>query len=215
MPSYIMVCEGRSEFVYLQRLQSFLDSQASGWNVPLNFIPKIPANPDGDESGGGFYTNVTRCYRRQRNENKKLQIEVWVDDDIYVRQGSARERKNRESCLGKPIGIPDFLFSFHNFEDFIALHLDDAAIECWHTSFDTAHAAHPLHSVDYLPLYDSVFPGYRKGDLPPDFITRESLLRLKANLDRPLIQPSDDPRFRSFARFLIEQIDAAFPALLA
>ena len=91
MPSYIMVCEGRSEFVYLQRLQSFLDSQASGWNVPLNFIPKIPANPDGDESGGGFYTNVTRCYRRQRNRDKKLQR--GLGDDILRTQAQPADAR--------------------------------------------------------------------------------------------------------------------------
>lgn len=214
MPSYIMVCEGFSERAYLQRLQSFLDAQTEDWSVPLRFIPKLPVNSDGDENGGGLYTNVTRCYKQQRKENKKSKIEVWVDHDIYVRQDSAPERRNVASYMGKPAGIPDFVFSFHNFEDFLALHLDDAAIQRWHTAFDPAHVAKPLHSVDYLPLYESVIPGYRKGDLSPDFITRDSLSRMKANLARPLVPTPADPRFGSFARFLIDQIDAAFPRLL-
>lgn len=215
MPQHIIVCEGRSEYVYLQRLQSFLDAQAEDWSVPLRFIPKLPVNSDGDENGGGFYTNVTRCYRQQRRENRNSMIVVWVDDDIYVRQDSDAERSNHANYMGKPAGIPDFVFSFHNFEDFLALHLDDAAIQRWHTAFDPAHVAHPLHSVDYLPLFETVITGYRKDDLSPDFITRESLMRLKTNLARPLIPAPADPRFRSFARFLIDQIDAAFPALLA
>ncbi|MBM4164092.1 MAG: hypothetical protein FJ222_06595 [Lentisphaerae bacterium] len=214
MPSFIMVCEGRSERAYLQRLQSFLDNQTLAWPVPLRFIPLLPSGRDGSEQGGGFYKDVVKCYKDQSKLKKHPPIEVWVDDDIYVRKGSARERKNRESYLGKPAGIPDFVFSFHNFEDFLALHLDDAAIARWHSAFDPAHVAAPLHSNDYKKLYDSVFPGYRKGDLSPDFITRESLSRLKANLARPLVPPPADPRFRSFARFLIEQIDAAFPDLL-
>lgn len=137
-----------------------------------------------------------------------------MDDDIYVRQDSAAERRNRASYMSKTAGIPDFVFSFHNFEDFLALHLDDAALQHWHTSFDPAHVAKPLHSVDYLPLYESVIQGYRKGDLSPDFITKDSLLRLKTNLARPLVPAPAEPGFRSFANFLIGQIDAAFPDLL-
>lgn len=215
MPSYIMVCEGRSEFVYLQRLQSYLDTQTADWPVPLRFIPKVPVDSGGEENGGGFYKNVDKCYRQQRRENGTSKIEVWVDDDIYVRQGSPSETSNGANYMGKPAGIPDFLFSSHNFEDFLALHLDEAAIQRWHTAFDPAHVAKPLHSGDYLPLYESVIPGYRKGALPPDFITKDSLLRLKNNLARPLVPVPADPRFRSFAQFLITQIDAAFSDLLA
>lgn len=214
MRSYIIVCEGRSEYAYLRRLQSFLDAQTEVWPVPLLFIPQIPENSDGDENGGGFYTNVSRCYRQQRKDNKKAKIEVWVDDDIYVRQDSVAEIKNRAAYLGKPAGIPDFVFSFHNFEDFLALHLEDAAIQAWHTAFDPDHVAKPLHSEDYMPRFGSVLPGYEKGSLDPDFITHESLLRLKANLSTPLVPAPADPRFQSFARFLIDQIDAAFPTLL-
>jgi len=215
MPRYIMVCEGYSERAYLQRLQSFLDSQTRNFEVPLSFIPKMPVNSDGDENGGGFYGNVTRCYRQQRRDNGTSKIEIWVDHDIYLRQDSAPERRNRASYLGKPTGIPDFLFSFHNFEDFLALHLDEQALQRWHTAFDPLHIAQPLHSGDYLPLYEAVIPGYQKGSLSPDFITCKSLSRLKANLERPLVPIPADTHFRSFAHFLIAQIDAAFPDLLA
>ena len=216
MASYIMVCEGISERAYLQRLQSFLDDQTAEWPVPLRFISRLPTSRDGSEQGGGFYKDVVKCYKAQRRSNPRSPIEVWVDDDIYVRHDSARDRKNRASYLGKPADIPDFVFSFHNFEDFLALHLDDDAIRCWHTAFDaTGHAARPLHAVQYKPLFDSVLPGYRKGTLAADFITRESLLRLKANLARPLVPAPAEPSFRSFARFLIDQIDATFPDLLA
>ncbi len=215
MQQYIIVCEGRSEYVYLQRLQSFLELQAAGWCVPLRFIQRLPKNADGDENGGGFYTNVTRCYRQQRKDNKKAHIEIWVDHDIYLRQTSAPERRNRTRYLSKPAGIPDFVFSFHNFEDFLMLHMDDSAVQRWHAAFDsTGHATNPLHSDAYLPHFASVMPGYQKGDLSPDFITQESLLRLKNNLATPLIPAPTDPCFRNFAQFLIDQIDAAFPTLL-
>jgi hypothetical protein len=66
----------------------------------------------------------------------------------------------------------------------------------------------------YVPHFESVLPGYQKGDLSPGFITQEALLRLKTNLANPLIPAPTDPRFRNFAQFLIDQIDAAFPTLL-
>ena len=215
MPLFIMVCEGRSERAYLQRLQSFLDNETECWPVPLQFIPRLPVGGDGLEQGGGYYANILKCFKSERKKNRKSRIEVWVDDDIYVREDGERERENRASYLAKLGSIPDFHFSFHNFEDFLALHLDDAAIQRWHAAFDLAHVSRPLHSQDYLPLYEAVFPGYRKGDVPPDFITRDSLSRLKARLDRPLVPTAVEPSFCSFAHFLIEQIDAAFPSLLA
>ena len=214
MRHYIIVCEGRSERVYLQRLQSFLESKTDEWNV-LCFIPQTPAKSDGAEMGGGFYANVVKCYKQHHRSNKRHQIEVWVDHDIYFRQNSAPERRNRENYLKKPDGIPNFVFSFHNFEDFLVLHMDDMTVQRWRTAFAHAdHAAKPLHSDQYMPLYESIWPGYQKGDLPPNFITKESLLRLKRNLADPLIPKPADTRFRCFAQFLITQIENAFPNLL-
>jgi hypothetical protein len=209
MPQYIVVCEGRSELVYLQRLQSFLDAQTGPWDVPLRFIPKVPA-----AAGGGFYRNIINCYKDEHKQNKRHHFAIWVDHDIYFRQSSAEERRNSDRFL-KHTGVPTFLFSFHNFEDFLVLHMDDATVQRWHAAFvSTGHSINPLHSEDYMPLFESVLPGYHKGDLSPDFITKESLLRLKINLANPLIPTPDDPRFRCFAQFLVRQIDTAFPALL-
>lgn len=146
MKQYTVICEGRSEFVYIQRLQSFLDSQFAGWSVPLTFRPI--------DNGGGSCGTVITGYKKQRAENKRAIIQVWVDYDLYFR--------NDKDCmtryLAKPRGIPDFRFSYHNFED--------------------------------------------------------SLLRLKQNLQAPIITPSSDPHCGDFASFLIEQIDEGFPTLL-
>ncbi len=65
MKQFIVICEGRSELVYLQRMQSFLDQQADSWDVPLKLFPKIARNPDGSEKGGGDYKNVFTGYQDQ------------------------------------------------------------------------------------------------------------------------------------------------------
>jgi hypothetical protein len=210
MRQYIVICEGRSEYVYLERLQSFLDSQAESWDVPLKLFPKIARNPDGSEKGGGDYKNVITGYKDNRNRNKKSKIEVWVDYDIYLRN----DRSNLSNYRSKTTGIPDFKFSFHNFEDFLVLHMANHLIENWHTLVEpTGHFVTPLHSKAYVPIFENIIPGYRKGDLSPDFISKESLLRLKQNIQTPIIRPTVDASFGNFAEFLIGQIDEAYPTL--
>ena len=119
MKQYIVICEGRSELVYIQRLQSFLDEQSTGWDVPLKFMPV--------DNGNGSCGKVISGYKKQRKENKRTKIEVWVDYDLYQR--------NDNSCMDqyrlKPKGIPDFKFSYHNFEDFLVLHMDEETVQVW------------------------------------------------------------------------------------
>ena len=212
MKRSIVICEGRSEFVYIQRLQSFLDEQStSGWGVPLQFFPRMAKNPDGSDKGGGDYKNVVSGYKAQRKDNKRMKIEVWVDYDIYKRN----DKNNMTNYRLKPAGIPDFKFSYHNFEDFLVMHMENEKVGVWREQVQSSgHLAAPLHSKDYVVLFDCIMPGYKKGDLSPDFISKESLLRLKRNLQGPIIPPSTDPHCGDFASFLIDQIDEAFPELL-
>ena len=79
------------------------------------------------------------------------------------------------------------------------------------------HFTKPLHSDGYLPEIKRIFPIYKKNDLPADFVTLASLRNLKANLAH---QPSSsNPHnlagIRSFAEFLIDQIERAYPGLLS
>jgi hypothetical protein len=115
----------------------------------------------------------------------------------------------------KPARIPDFHFSFHNFEDFLMMHMEDHLIRTWRELVEpTGHFRKPLHSRDYEPHFRKIISGYRKGDLSPDFISRESLLRLKKSVLSPTIPPPEHPGFPSFAKFVIDEIEEAFPTLL-
>ncbi len=206
MKQYIVICEGRSEYVYLERLQSFLDNQSESWDVPLKFLPKITC-----ENGGGDYKHVVSGYNGQYKKNKRGRIEIWVDYDIYLRN----DRNNLSNYSDKAPGIPDFKFSFHNYEDFLVLHMENHLIQNWLTLVKpTGHFVTPLHSKEYEPLFENIIPGYRKGDLSPDFISKDSLLRLKQNVQNPIIRPTVDVRFGNFAEFLIGQIDESYPTLL-
>ena len=211
---HIIVCEGESEHAYLQRLQSFLDAQPlpdGTFETPIRFI-----GPTQAVAKTGAFGKIKGTFSKTRKENKKApSIQIWADFDLYHR--------NDRDCAGeyaaKTSGIPDFLFSFHNFEDFLALHWRGAQLAEWlryGSSAGRNHFAAPLHADDYLPEIRRLFPDYQKGALSPDFISWASLQNLKTNLHH---QPSSNPHnlqgIRSFAAFLIEQIEQAYPDKLS
>jgi hypothetical protein len=210
---YIIVCEGESEWAYLQRLQSFLEQQqpADGsFEPPLLFIV-----PERVIVKTGTFGKLKSRYNKMRKENKKMSIEIWADFDLYHRN----DNKCADNYAAKTDGIPDFLFSFHNFEDFFALHFDGGELDEWLRFGGPSGQRHfttPLHARDYVPQIERIFPGYAKGGLPADFISWASLKNLKANLAH---QPSEaNPHnlrgIRSFAEFLIQQIEQVYPGNL-
>jgi hypothetical protein len=211
---HLIVCEGESEWTYLQRLQSFLDDQevpAGAFETPLRFI--VPAQA---VSRTGAFGKIVATFKKTQRANKNApSIQIWADFDLYHR--------NDDKCAdmyAAKANIPDFLFSFHNFEDFYALHFDGEALSEWlkfgHTD-GKCHFTTPLRAEGYLPEIKRIFPGYKKNDLPADFVSWASLRNLKANLGH---QPSrSNPHnlesIRSFAAFLIDQIERAYPGSLS
>lgn len=206
---HIIVCEGESEWAYLQRLQSFLEDQplAEGdFETPLLFIAPERVIVKGGSSG-----KLQSRYREMRRENRIPSIQIWTDFDLYHRN----DNHCAERCAAKPNGIPDFLFSFHNFEDFFALHSSGERFETWLEFGNRGHFATPLHADGYLSEIKAIFPDYDKGSLPADFISWDSLQNLKQNKERqPISNPPQWQTPRSFADFLIGEIESAFPGKL-
>jgi hypothetical protein len=203
---HIIVCEGESEWAYLQRLQSFLEAQPlpnGSFDPPLILI-----GPKQAVVKSGTFGKLKSRFNKTRNQNKNSSIQIWADFDLYHR--------NNKHCAdhykNKPQGIPNFLFSFHNFEDFLALHSDGARFQDWRRFGSQGHFAMPLHSEDYLPEIQRIFPGHKKGDLSVDFITWDTLKNLKRNLDhQPTSNPNNLQELRGFANFLITEIENAYP----
>ncbi len=210
---HIIVCEGESEWAYLQRLQAFIDDQEvppDTFEAPLHFI-----SPKSAIARTGSFGKLKTIYNKYRNDNgKRCSIQIWSDFDLYHRN----DKHCAEYYAQKTAGIPDFLFSFHNFEDFYALHFDGQTLEEWQRyggPLGRNHFASPLHCPDYMPEVARIFPGYKKGGLPPDFVSKASLQNLKNNLNlQPDSNPHDLQGVRSFATFIIDQIEQAYPDLL-
>lgn len=211
---HIIVCEGESEHAYLQRLQSFLDAQPlpdDTFETPIRFIGPMQA-----VAKTGAFGKSKSAFNKIRKANKTASsIQIWADFDLYHRNDLCCA----DEYAAKTAGIPDFLFSFHNFEDFLALHWSGAQLEEWlryGSVMGRNHFAAPLHARDYEPEIQRIFPGYRKGELSPDFISWASLGNLKQNLKH---EPSSNPHnlhdIRSFAKFLIAEIERAYPGKLS
>jgi hypothetical protein len=206
---YIIVCEGESEWAYLQRMQSFFNQQpllGNAFEPPLRFI----APPQAIARGGKFST-LKKQYGATLKANRNITIQIWADFDLYHRN----DKKCADHYAAKTAGIPDFLFSFHNFEDFYALHFDGIELAEWLRFGNSGHFNTPLHAAGYRPEIKRIFPDYGKGRLPADFVSWASLRNLKANLShQPASNPHNLQGIRSFADFLITEIERAYPGSL-
>jgi hypothetical protein len=207
---YIIVCEGESEWAYLQRLQSFFDQQpllGGAFEPPLRIIA-----PQQAIAKGGKFSTLKKQYRTTRKANRNITIQIWADFDLYHRN----DQHCADHYAGKTASIPDFLFSYHNFEDFFALHFDGLELAEWLRFGNSGHFTTPLHAVGYLPEIKRIFPGYGKGSLPANFITWDALNNLKHNRShQPTSNPSNLQGLGSFADFLITEIERAYPGSLA
>lgn len=153
-----VVCEGSSDAKYLQWLSSFFKSN----DIPLVLKPY--------SAGTGDFPAVRAKYKEARQnasrDHSKPEVIVWVDKDIYARN----DRKNGTKYENEK-SLPDFRFSYMNYEDFLTLH-DNEQLEKWTVICrGRYHFSFPMKSDDYLPLFrEHIFQAYRKGTLPEEFV---------------------------------------------
>lgn len=211
----LIICEGASECNYLLHLQRFLRElpPPKGMSMPLVLIglPKqrdpLTLRPKG--VGTGEFGKVVRAYKNELRQNRSARFLIWVDDDLYVR--------NDQACgthyNGKSGGIPDFSFSVHNFEDFLALHFPDEQFASWKTEFgSTGHFQSPLHGSEYAVHFQNILPKYKKGDLPIGFVSLDSLNNMIRHLRQlPPMARGCVTRVRTFAEDLTEILVHAYP----
>lgn len=148
----IVVCEGASENAYIQELNRFLDENKQ----PFRFIAK-PSN-------GGMFSHVIRKYNEIRRDNSRTEVLIWVDWDRYCRNDNG----DKDNYDRKAKGIPDFLFSYHNFEDFLVMHFDRSIVDEWVVScISRDHFKNPSHSKEYEKAFNALIKdAYIKGELP-------------------------------------------------
>lgn len=159
-----VVCEGSSDAKYLQWLSSFFN----GNNIPLVLKPS--------SIGSGDFLSAKKKYKEIfksecQKKHSKPDVIVWVDKDIYIRnEGGNRTKYEKKESL------PDFKFSYMNYEDFLTLHDNDRLKRWTAICRGRDHFSSPMINDDYSPLFEKhMFREYQKGILP------EELVRLDDN----------------------------------
>ena len=157
---YLIICEGDSEFAYVQEFNRFLNEQGS----PIVFVAH--------NAGGGSFKNLRQVCRALKTR-KNGRTYIMADKDIYHRDdngnGTAYEKEKGQ--------MPPFLFQTWNFEDFLLMHVPVEVLSAGRDQARrTGHMNNPLHGEEYLPNFmtfcecnkvalDFSFP-YEKGDMP-------------------------------------------------
>jgi hypothetical protein len=122
-----------------------------------------------------------------------------VDWDRYQRN----DNSDMDNYRSKPDDIPDFLFSYMNFEDFLSMHFNRPKMERWLSScVGRNHFNAPSHNSEYIPAFTTfIGRNYSKGDMPID-IDCHSLNNLRAHQNDPSVPFKCD-----FAEELFRLID--------
>lgn len=186
---YLLICEGDSEFAYVQELNRLLVK----CGVPVVFLPH--------NAGGGGFGNIRQVCRKLKTKRNGRTF-VVADKDIYFRNdngnGTAYERGKHR--------VPPFLFQTWNFEDFLLMHFPPELLATWREeALRSGHSGNPLHRQDYMPLFTEFcsqhndvlefLAPYEKGDMPFELHPLH-LKRLVAN------NGASDFPFSAFVDFL-------------
>ncbi len=150
---YIIICEGQSEYAYLQELNRFLRNI----DFSITFIPKI--------IGTGHCNDAISKYKQIKKDSpRSSHIYIWVDKDTYMRNNC----NYGDNYQKKSSNIPNFLFSYYNFEDFLVMHLEEKDVLLWQNICQNHnHFTNPIHSEQIESLIkQNIFSGYKKGKIP-------------------------------------------------
>ena len=186
---YFIVCEGKSEYEYIQELLKILLENSE--NIYIKAI----------DAQGGDFTNLITKYKEQKEKYKKNDdFIIWADYDIYLRNNNKNNNKYIKSEYKNLLK-----FSYFNFEDFLIMHKKKDSVIDWQKIMEEEnHFKEPIHSerVQYLIKEHEVFNDYKKGKIPIE-LNDKSFDNLRKNfLDKDIKFKGDN----DFIEFLLEKI---------
>ena len=222
----IIVCEGNSDYSYLNALQRFIENELplpeGQIDTPLRFVPC----PDPYGAGTGDYEKIVQTYREAVEDFAPDPVEIWVDADIYIRNEPSpfdSSKHNGDEYRSRESDIPIFHFSYHNFEDFVAFHCDEVMFAKWKANVlyavgretNRTHCDCPMSRSEYAPHFQKVIPHYSKRKMPFS-LSVERLANLRRNLQDPevktmsvFLQPGIE-----FGSRVLQLFDEAYPGLI-
>ena len=218
--TYLVVCEGASEANYLVQLNRILSTllPPNGlWGRPLRFNLPILGEASSDKSteyvgrcvGNGKYSSMLKAWKKAVKGNPCTSTHLWCDWDLYARN----YKGNMEAYQHKSDSVPDFHFSFQNFEDFIAMHFEDEGLHAWIEEMGLLHHwGTPLYSEEYLPLFKKHLHQYEKGHLPDDWLSLSRLNNMRRHITEIRnLNPRPISHFLLFADFISRTLHQFYP----
>ena len=218
--TYLVVCEGASEANYLAQLNRILATlpPPNGlWGRPLRFNLPILGEASCDKIteyagrcvGNGKYSSMLKAWKKVVNDNPSTSKLLWCDWDLYARNDDG----NMEAYQHKSARVPDFHFSFQNFEDFVAMHFEDDGFNAWIAEMAKKHHWRvPLHSESYLPLFEQYLPQYEKGCLPDDWLCLSRLNNMRRHITGIMhLNPRPISHYLIFADFISRTLHLFYP----
>jgi len=180
--SIIILCEGKSEHAYIQKLSKFFHSQE---NNKIIFVPKTI----------GGCTKVNDELRKSKQRDPKITHVIWLDADVYKRGERDLPKKLRD----------ELLLNKFSFEDFLVMHLDRDAVMKWQDICKGLnHFTKPITSKICKKEIVKIFSEYKKGAQPDELeLSEKSLENLFSNQeDKSILFYSD------FIDFMRKQLEA-------
>lgn len=171
-----VICEGKSEEVYLKTLNRYLNQK----EYLFTFLSVSCNQKD------GHFVNLKKRWKEcLKNNNKTFRYWRKESNILFLVDWDLFER-NEKDCYTlysqEKENLPPFFFNYQNFEDFLSLHFPTSKAAEWCCICNTRrHFQIPMHSVEYVPLFQQIFSGYEKGTLPAKFNMTEGLENLKIN----------------------------------
>jgi hypothetical protein len=176
---YHIICEGKSEVSYIERLNRFFDNNDINCSFKTyNLRGVVPVK---DKSEKSSYTKILNIYRNEvlfSKEKGELVI-LWLDDDMFIEKTLNKDRLR--SQFSKECGNNQIIFcyNYENFEDFLVMHLEEDVFLSYYRECDAKqHFKKPLRANEYSIIMEQyAFKNYNKGKLPDNFIIDENSLK--------------------------------------
>ncbi len=192
MRRILVFCEGKTELTYIQLLNRLLrESDIFDLNFTIKNLEGVKTN------------NYFSIIKRFKGKDLKYFTDfyAWLDFDVFKRsKKSEAEIKTKIKSIKFNEKSVELLLNHMNAEDFIILHEETSKIKEWTKVCDTRnHFNDPMHSVTYLPLFERIMPGYKKGFL-------SELNRVKVETCINNINASNIPFYSDIGKILEEII---------
>ncbi len=156
-----IVCEGHSEYYYVQRLAQFLKNKGAIQNCTFKaHTPIITSNQQTLTDPLHLLQQAKKIKTDREQFQHPDQMYILLDEDTFM-TGRYNKRIFEQQCNAAGV-FP--LFQKHNFEDFLMCHLPDKTLNKWKNVTSTYRL--PMTGDQVMQEITAIISDYKKGSIP-------------------------------------------------